>query len=141
MISEEMCALEKRFSQRDDMRFPEAATEEDVATFEKNKDITLPCSFKEWLSLHDGGEFYLPGGVQIYGVAHKPFINIMDKDRPEGDYVVIGRMSWGEPVVFKKGDEEVAIYDHETGVIDDEVRYDSFLSFLNGLYDLLGIEE
>lgn len=141
MISEEMNALEKALIAREDMRFPEAATETDISSFEKNNDTALPASFKEWLLLHDGGEFYLPGGVQIYGVANKPFINVKDKDRPNEDYIVIGRMSWGEPVVFQKGKEEIAIYDHETGAIDDDVRYESFLAFLKGLYDLLGIEE
>ena len=90
MISEEMQALEKALMARDDMRFPEAATETDISSFEKNNNTTLPASFKEWLLLHDGGEFYLPGGVQIYGVAHKPVIDVTYNDRPsknQEDYI------------------------------------------------------
>ena len=29
----------------------------------------------------DGGEFFLPAGVQMYGVAHKPLINVKEDDR------------------------------------------------------------
>ena len=141
MISDDMRALEEKLVPRDDMRFPEEATDEEILAFEKNNNITLPLSFREWLCLHDGGEFYLPGGVQIYGVAHKPLINVAYGDRPDCEYIVIGRMSWGEPVVFKKGEEEIVIFDHESNDRDDDVRYQSFYSFLNGLYDLLGIEE
>ncbi len=127
--------------QSEDMHFPEAATEEQIAEFEKSKGVLLPAKLKEWLTYADGGNFFLPGGVQIYGVAHKPFINVEDEDRPDDNYIVIGRMSWGEPVVFKKGDEEIDIYDHETGIIDDDVRYTDFYAFLKGLYELLGLGE
>lgn len=121
--------------------FPEGATEEQITAFEKENGIALPVKFREWLLYADGGNFYLPAGVQIYGIAKNPFINVNDEDRPNDDYVVIGRMSWGEPVVFKKGGEEIDIYDHETGEIDDEVRYEDFFAFLKSLHGLLGIGE
>ncbi len=132
---------EELLAQSKDMKFLDAATEEQIAEFEKSKGIALPSKLKEWLMYADGGCFFLPGGVQIYGVAHKPFINVEDKDKPDDNYIVIGRMSWGEPVVYKKGEEEIDIYDHETGVIDADVRYEDFYAFLRGLYDLLGIGE
>ena len=124
-----------------EMNFLDGTTEETISTFEKEKKISLPQKYKEWLLFSDGGNIFLPAGVQLYGIGHKPFINIEDKDRPDDDYIVIGRMAWGEPVVFKKGEEEIAIYDHETGKIDDDVRYEDFYVFLKGLYDLLGIGE
>ena len=67
------------------MIFPEAATDENTLEFEKNNSITLPLSFKEWLRLHDGGEFYLPGGVQIDGAAHSLWIDVANDDRPGKD--------------------------------------------------------
>ncbi len=127
--------------QNEGMHFPDGAKEEDITEFEKKHNIKLPTKLREWLMYADGGNFFLPAGLQIYGVTHKPFINVDDDDRPNKDYIVIGRMSWGEPIVFKKGEENIAIYDHETGVIDDEVKYDDFFGFLKGLYDLLGIGE
>ena len=144
MDKNEAKSLAEKFREQGEelFSFPEkGATEEQIAAFEKENGVVLPAKLKEWLAFADGGNFYLPGGAQIYGVAHKPFINVEDTDRPDDNYVVIGRMSWGEPVVFKKGEEEIDIYDHETGEIDNDVRYEDFYAFLKGLYDLLGIGE
>ena len=140
-INEAKALAEMLLKQSKDMRFPEAAAEEQINEFEKSNGIKLPVKLKEWLRYADGGNFFLPGGAQIYGVAHKPFINMEDVDRSDDNYIVIGRMSWGEPVVFKKGEEEIDIYDHEIGEINDDVRYEDFFAFLNGLYDLLGLGE
>ena len=123
------------------MSFPDGASEENIESFEKSNNIKFPAQYREWLLFADGGNLFLPAGLQLYGVKHKPIINLDEKDKPDENYVVAGRMSWGEPIVFKKGSEEFAIYDHETGEIDDEVRYDGFFDFLKGLYDLLGIGE
>lgn len=40
----------------------------------------LPSKFKEWLLFSDGGECFLPAGIQLYGVAHKPLIDVNDND-------------------------------------------------------------
>lgn len=123
------------------MSFPDGASEEDIASFEKSNNVEFPEQYRQWLLFSDGGNLFLPAGLQLYGVKHKPIINLEEKDKPDDSYVVVGRMSWGEPIVFKKGSDEFAIYDHESGEIDDDVRYDSFFDFLKGLYDLLGIGE
>ena len=144
MISEEMKALEKKLIQRNDMAFPKPATDENISEFEKNNNITLPVSFKEWLLLHDGGEFYLPGGVQIYGVAHKPMIDVAYNDRPsknKENYVVIGALSTGDPILCEKAGEQISIFNHEEDAIESNEVFRDFFAFIDGLYTLLGIEE
>mgnify|MGYP007088097297 CR=1 FL=1 len=87
------------------------------------------------------GELFLPAGVQFYGVAHKPIIDVDENDRPDEKYIVIGALASGDPVLCEKLGEKISIYDHETGSIDDELIYNDFYAFLNDLYDLLGIGE
>ena len=65
------------------MIFFEAATEEQISEFEKKNKLTLSSKFKEWLLFSDGGECFLPAGVQFYGVAHKPLIDVNDNNRPD----------------------------------------------------------
>ena len=123
------------------MVFFEGASEEQITEFESSNNVALPEKYKEWLRFSDGGELFLPAGVQFYGVAHKPKINVEENDRPSEDYVVIGALASGDPVLFEKSNEKISIYDHEAGCIDEELIYDDFYAFLNDLYDLLGIGE
>ena len=81
MISDELKQVIDQIKDQGKMRFLEAATEEQIALFEKENDIKLPAQYKEWLQYSDGGELYLPAGVQLYGVAHKPLIDKDDNDR------------------------------------------------------------
>ena len=141
MISEELKTIIDKLTDQGKMAFLEGATEEQMAQFEKDHEIILPKKYKEWLQYSDGGEFFLPAGVQLYGVAHKPLIDIKDDDRPDDNYVVIGALASGDPVLCEKSGEKIAIYDHETGSIDDELVYDDFFALLKDLYDLLGIGE
>lgn len=141
MTSDEFKALIDKLSEQGKMRFLEAASEEQISQFEKEKKIVLPVKYKEWLQNSDGGDLYLPAGVQLHGVAHKPTINIDDNDRPDDNYIVVGALASGEPVLFKKNEEKFYIYDHESQAIDDELIYDDFFALLNDLYDLLGIGE
>ena len=141
MISDELKEIIDRIKDQGKTRFLEAATEEQIVQFEKDNGIQLPEKFKEWLLFSDGGEVYLPAGVQLYGVAHKPLINIEDNDRPDDNYIVVGALASGEPVLFKKNEEKFYIYDHESQGLDDDLTYDDFIALLNDLYDLLGIGE
>lgn len=118
----------------------EAATTEEIAAFEDKHGVRLPALYKEWLLLTDGGECYPPAGVQFYGVAHKPLINVDDNDRPDADYIPIGALSTGDPILFKKGEDYVAIYNREGDVIEDDESYKDFLAFLNDLDGILGLE-
>lgn len=141
MISDGLKGIIDQIKDQGKMRFLEAATEDQIDLFEKENDIKLPTQYKEWLQFSDGGELYLPAGVQLYGVAHKPLIDKDDNDRPDDNYIVVGALASGEPVLFKKDEEKFYIYDHESQELDDDLTYDDFVALLNDLYDLLGIGE
>lgn len=141
MISEELKAIINKLNDQGKMIFLEGSTEEQITQFEKDHEIALPEKYKEWLWYSDGGELFLPAGVQLYGVAHKPVIDVNENDRPDENYIVIGALASGDPVLCEKSGERISIYDHDAGGIDDELTYDDFFFFLNDLYDLLGIGE
>ncbi len=123
------------------MYFIEGATEEQIISFESKNGISFPLQYREWLEFSDGGEFFLPAGVQLYGVAHKPLIDINDNDRPNEEYVVIGSLAFGDPILYKKEEEQIVIYNHEADRIEEDEIYQNFYAFLNDLYELLGIGE
>lgn len=139
MISNELKHIVDELRKEGKMNFLEAGTKEQITDFEKVYDVKLPVKYKEWLLFSDGGECFIPAGVQFYGVAHKPFIDVNDDDRPDGSYVVIGRLCTGDPIVFKKSEECISIYNHDDGVIEDDESYKDFFAFLKDLYSLLGI--
>ena len=141
MTSDELKVLVDKIIKLGKMKFLERATEEQISQFEKDNDIQLPSKYKEWLLFSDGGEFFLPAGVQLYGVVHKPLIDVNDNDRPDDSYTVIGALASGEPILCKKEDEKIYVYDHENGGIDEELVYDDFFALINDLYDLLGMGE
>ena len=135
MISDELKQIIDQIKDQGIMRFFNGATEEQISQFEKENEIQLPVKFKEWLQNSDGGELFLPAGVQLYGVAHKPLIDVEDNDRPDDNYVVVGALASGEPVLFKKNEEKFYVYDHESQELDDNLTYDDFFAFLKDLYD------
>lgn len=139
MISEELKKIIDTITNQGKMRFLEGATEEQILAFENVNGTTLPVQYKEWLTYSDGGEFFLPAGVQFYGVAHKPVIDVNDNDRPSKDYIVIGALATGDPILYKKEGEQIAIYNHEAGRIEEDEVYQNFQAFLSDLYALLGI--
>lgn len=139
MISETLKTIVEKLNRQGKMDFLEGATEEQIAQFEKEYEIRLPLKFKEWLQYSDGGEFFLPAAVHIYGVAHKPLIDVDCDDRPSDQHIVIGALSTGDPILCEKETEQVAIYNHEAGRIEDNELYADFFLFLESLYDLLGI--
>ena len=123
------------------MVFLDGAEEERIDEFERSNQVNLPEKYKEWLRFSDGGECFLPAGVQLYGVAHQPLIKVEDDDRPSEEYVVIGALSTGDPILCEKEGERISIYNREDGVIEEDEQYDDFFAFLEDLYELLGIEE
>ena len=146
MISEELKriidTLNSQAQQTEsEMDFFEAATEEQISEFEKNNNLSFPSKFREWLLFSDGGECFLPAGVQFYGVTHKPIIDVNDQTRPDDNYIVIGGTPNGDPVLIKKDAETISIYNKEEGKIEEEEVYDDFFAFLNALYDYLGMGE
>jgi hypothetical protein len=141
MASDDLKKIVDQLNEQGKMHFLDAATQEQIDQYEKEKRIKLPEKYKEWLLFSDGGEFFLPAGVQVYGVAHKPIIDTKDDDRPNDNYVVIGRLSWGDPVLFEKGKEQISFYNHEDGKIEENEVYEDFFAFLKDLYSSLGIGE
>lgn len=141
MISDELKQIIVQIEEQGKMRFIEAATEEQISQFEKENQIQFPSKYKEWLLFSDGGEIFLPAGVQLYGVGQKPLIDLEDNDRPDDNYIVIGALASGEPVLCKKDEEKIYVYDYENREIDEDLVYDDFFAFLIDLYDLLGIGE
>lgn len=139
MISDELKKIVDQLNNEGKMSFLTGAAEDQISLFEKEHGIRLPSKYKEWLSFSDGGEFFLPAGIQLYGVAHKPLIDVDDNDRPDENYVVIGALSSGDPIVCEKNGEQISIFNHEAGRIESDETYTDFNSFLSGLYELLDI--
>lgn len=141
MISDELNHILESITVQGKMRFLEGVSKEQISAFENENGIVLPVQYKEWLEYSDGGEFFLPTGVQLYGVAHKPAIDVNDSDRPNEEYVVIGALASGDPILCKKEGEQIAIYNHEASRIEEDEIYQNFYAFLSDLYELLGIGE
>ena len=139
MISDELKELVNKFNEQGEMNFCKETTENKILEFEKEHNIKLPAKYKEWLLLSDGGEFFLPAGIQLYGIENKPTIDVDNNDRPSEEYIVIGALASGDPILCEKAGEKIAIYNQEAGRIEDDEIYDDFIAFLNDLYNLLGI--
>ncbi|MGO5053618.1 SMI1/KNR4 family protein [Lachnospiraceae bacterium LCP25S3_G4] len=139
MISNELMNIVDQLNKKGKMCFFDGASEEQIALFEKEYRIKLPLKFKEWLLFSDGGECFLPAGIQLYGVVHKPLIDVNDDDRLDDKYLVIGTLSSGDPIVCEKSGEQISIYNHEAGKIESDETYADFFVFLNDFYELLGI--
>ena len=139
MIFDKLQSLVEQLKQQGKMNFVDGSTEEQIEEFEKRNNLKLPLKYREWLLFSDGGEFFLPAGVQIYGVAHKPIINVSEDDRPSEKYVVIGALASGDPILCEKSGERISIYNHEAGVIESDEIYEDFFAFLIDLYEILGI--
>ena len=142
MISEKLKTIINAIKNKKEKSiFKQPAKLEDISKFEKDNSITLPKQYKEFLLFSDGASLLLPAGVQFYGVNNKPLIDANDSDRPSEEYVVIGSLASGDPILFNKSNEKIAIFNHEAGKIEDDEIYDDFYSFLNDLNGILGIED
>jgi len=122
-----------------EMCFLPAATTEEVDEFEAKHTINLPIKYKEWLYYSDGGEYYLPAGLQLYGVAHKPTIDADDISKPSDSYIVIGALSTGDPILCEKSGNRISIYNQEAGKIEEDETFPDFFTFMKSLDDILGI--
>lgn len=102
MISKKLQKIIDTIRTQGEMHYLDAVTEEQIVDFEEKHGIKLPIKYREWLLFSDGGELFLPAGVQFYGIEHKPVIDVEDTDRPDDSYIVIGALASGDPIVFKK---------------------------------------
>lgn len=122
------------------MFFIEPVSEKDIVSFEENNSFKLPQKYKEWLCYSDGGELFLPAGVQLYGIKHNPKIDVEDNNRPNNNYIVIGALASGDTICCIDNEEKIVIYNLESGTIEEDEIYDNFSDFLNDLSNLLGME-
>ena len=139
MISKELNEIIEQLKDLGKMRFLDGATESQIAEYELKNNIKFPLKYREWLLFSDGGEFFLPAGVQLYGIAHKPIIDVSEDDRPNENYIVIGALASGDPILCEKNGERISIYNHEAARIENDEIYENFYAFLNDLYEMLGI--
>ncbi len=139
MISKELKSIVDTISNQGKMLFFDGVTEEQISQFEIENHVKLPTQYREWLLFSDGGECFLPAGVQFYGIEHKPVIDANSAERPDDKYVVIGALSTGDPILCEKDGEKISIYNLEGGRIEKDEVYEDFYSFLKDLYELLGI--
>lgn len=121
------------------MRFVEPTSDADIATFEAEHELQLPSQLRRWLLVSDGGDFFLPAGFQLRGVAHLPLIDVADPDRPDDSYIVIGVLSTGDPVLCERSSERISIYNHGAGTIEDDESFTDFFTFLTGLAAVVGV--
>ncbi len=138
MEKNEIKEIFQEFINEKRMRLFLPATKEEIRLFEENKRVNLPCKYKEWLEYSDGGELFLPAGIQLYGVKHKPIIDLEDLDRPNDNYIVIGRLSSGDPILCEKANERISIYNLEAERIEEDESYCDFDAFLKQLTRILG---
>ncbi|MBO4750829.1 MAG: SMI1/KNR4 family protein [Lachnospiraceae bacterium] len=141
MISKELKEIITALEGKGKMLFQEGVSEDQIAEFEEMNGFHFPSQFKEWLLFSDGGECFVPAGVQFYGIAHKPAINVDNDDRPNDHYVVIGALSDGDPVLCEKDKDQISVYNLEAGRIEEDEIYKDFFTFLREMKDLLDIEE
>lgn len=133
MVSDELKSITETLNTQGKMRFLSPCSEEQITQFEHKHNITLPKQYIKWLQFSDGGECFLPAGVQFYGISQKPFIDVDDNSRPDNSYVVIGALASGDPILIKKDSKQISIYNQEAGRIEDDEIYDDFFAFLNDL--------
>lgn len=141
MLSDELKAIVERLREQGKMSFLEAATEEQIAAFEEKNNIKFPLKYREWLLFSDGGEFFLPAGIQLYGISHEPIIDMNDSEKLDNMYIVIGALASGDPILCEKNGEKIMIFNSENERIEPDEIYEDFFALLNDMYDLLGIGE
>jgi hypothetical protein len=128
-----------KLNSKGQMDFLPSATAAEIGAFEVENKIHLPIQYREWLTFSDGGKLFLPAGIQLLGVANKPLINVDDTDKPNDQYIVIGTLASGDPILCEKGGEQISIYNHEAGRIEEDEAYPDFFTFISNLDEVLGI--
>ena len=109
------------------MEFSPGATDEEIAQFEIDNGIKFPELVKEWLRFTDGCDMF--NIVQLYGVSHKPYIEI----KPEGvtgEYIGIGALCFGDSVCFLEGSPKIIRYGETI------IEYGNFIEFLEYIIEL-----
>ena len=110
---------------KDTIRLIKGVTTEEIKSFENKNNINISLLYKTWLLNSNGGELFLPAGIQLYGISHKPLIEI-DKNKN----IIIGALSNGDLVFCNSLNEKISILNIETNEIAEDEVYDDFLAFL-----------
>lgn len=137
-MSSEADAVAGLLKSQGQMSFVEPTNDTVIEAFESEHEVHLPSQLKQWLLVSDGGDFFLPAGFQLRGVAHLPLIDVDDPDRPDDNFVVIGTLSSGDPVLCERSSERISIYNHEAGRIEEDESFEDFFTFLNQLAAVVG---
>lgn len=140
-MSSEPEALADLLRSQGQMGFVEPATNTLIEAFEAANNLQLPSQLKRWLLVSDGGDFFLPAGFQLRGVAHLPLIDADDPDRPDDGYIVIGALSSGDPVLCERSSDRISIYNREAGRIEADESFADFFTFLTDLAAVVGTDE
>lgn len=138
-MSSEPEALADLLRSQGQMGFVEPTTTTLIEAFEAANNLQLPSQLKRWLLVSDGGDFFLPAGFQLRGVAHPPLIDVDDPDRPDDSYIVIGALSSGDPVLCERSSDRISIYNREAGRIEADESFADFFTFLTDLAAVVGI--
>lgn len=140
MVNTELWNIIKMLNSKGRMLFLPPVISAEIDNFEQRNGVRLPAQYKEWLLLSDGGDLFLPAGVQFYGVGHKPLISLQNPVTPVGDYIVIGALSNGDPILCEQSEDTISIYNLEGGRIEEDETFLDFFNFLSELPLTLGIE-
>ncbi|MCL1984236.1 MAG: SMI1/KNR4 family protein [Methanomassiliicoccaceae archaeon] len=87
----------------------------------------MPKAYKEWLLFSDGGQIFIPD-FQFFGVANKPLIVRGGNSFIPANMFAIGHTSYGDPICFQPGSEEIIQWDHEENTVF--LTWDDFFDFL-----------
>ena len=115
----------------------DGTTKEKISEFEKEHNVVFPSKVKDWLLFSDGGSFFEPSGLLLYGIEHEPIIDPDCYDIPGNNYVVIGTLGTGAVVLCRKSGEEILVCYQEMGKVEADEIYSDFIAFLNDLKNLL----
>lgn len=130
-----------KLKKQGEMIFLPPVTSRKIKKFEKENKIKLPKGYREWLMFSDGGELFLPAGIQLYGIESKPRIYVEKIDILSHEYTIIGALSTGDPIMCENNKDYIAIYNQAMGVIEEDEVYRDFFSFLSELPEILGVGE
>lgn len=120
------------------MRFKPGVDEKSIRLFEECYGFSLPNAYKEWLSVTDGGEIFVPG-VELYGIRDEYALLKIRRgngiEAPE-HLVVIGRTAYGDVICFMENSEKIIQLDHETN--EEYMSFDNFYSYLEAAEEMYG---
>jgi len=110
------------------MEFSPGVTNDEISQFEQENNLTFPDQVKEWLIFADGCCLFNTT-VQLYGIAHKPYMEMISKGISE-DYIQIGVFSFGEPICISRNSQKIVQYGETL------IEYADFKAFLETVVDI-----